>query len=202
MKKYLKKIFKQKEQKSKFLQQQDRFLKKYPNYEIGSGSYGIPIVHDWHEGTTLVIGNYCSIANNVQILLGGHHRTDWVSTYPFPAYVPQASHIKNYGGTNGDVIIGSDVWLCANCIILSGVTIGHGSVITNGAVVTKDVEPYSIVGGNPAKHIKYRFEEKIRADLLKTQWWNWPTEEIHSITDIFCSDDIQNFLEYARSRKV
>lgn len=109
MKKLIKKLLGKNEKKSKFLRQKDKFLKKYPSYKIGEGSYGIPTVYDWREGTTLEIGNYCSISVNVQIFLGGHHRADWVSTYPFPEFVPQASHIGNYGGSNGDVIIGSDV---------------------------------------------------------------------------------------------
>lgn len=184
----------------RFLRPQVRFRARYPNYEIGLGSYGMPYVHDWDEGSTLRIGSYCSIADNVQIFLGGHHRADWVSTYPFPAYLPEASDIREYGGTRGDVVIGSDVWICANSTILSGVNIGHGAVIANGAVVSRDVEPYSIVAGNPATRIRWRFDEHIRNELLNIAWWEWPEEEIRRTVSLLCSDDLAGFLRYARSR--
>lgn len=184
----------------RLLRPQAQFRERYPDYQIGVGSYGLPIVHDWNEGSTLRIGRYCSIANNVQIFLGGHHRTDWVTTYPFPAYLPEASHIDAYGGTRGDVKIGSDVWLCANCVILSGVTVGHGAVVANGAVVSRDVEPYSIVAGNPAEVVRWRFNEDIRNALLETAWWDWPEKEIRAVVSLLCSEDLTAFLSYARSR--
>jgi len=185
----------------RFFRQKGKFLKKYPDYKVGDGTYGIPIVRDWNEGSTLEIGSYCSISWNVKIYLGGLHRTDWVSQYPFPAYWPPANDIKNYGGTKGDVLIGSDVWVCENAIILSGVSIGHGAVIANSAVVTKDVQPYEIVGGNPAKHIRYRFEKEIREKLLATKWWDWPVEEVLGISEMLCSQHITRLLEYAEQRK-
>lgn len=204
--KILKKIFghlfsdKNNERYEKFHRQKRKFLKKYPNYTTGDGTYGIPNVYDWNEGSTLKIGSYCSISGNVNIYLGGNHRTDWVSTYPFPAYIPEASDITGYGKTRGDVSIGSDVWIAANVNILSGVNIGHGAVIANGSIVTKDIEPYSIVAGNPAKIIGYRFEEDIRELLLATKWWEWPLEEVFSVTNLICSDSIEKFLEYAEKR--
>lgn len=184
----------------RFLRPQARFREYYPDYEIGLGSYGLPKVHDWREGSTLRIGSYCSIADNVQIFLGGHHRTDWVTTYPFPAYLPEASYIEEYGGTRGDVEIGSDVWLCANCVILSGVRIGHGAVVANGAVVSRDVEPYAIVAGNPAVLVRWRFDEPTRDALLESAWWDWPEEEIRTVVSLLCSEDLAAFLSYARSR--
>jgi len=80
------------------------------------------------------------------------------------------------------------------------VTIGHGAVVANSAVVTKDVAPYEIVGGNPAKHIRWRFDEETRALLLKSAWWNWPEQEILTITDILCSDNIADFVSYLNNR--
>lgn len=198
-KKILRKIIKKKKP-ARFFRQQQKFLQHYPNYQIGAGSYGIPIVRDWNEGSTLQIGSYCSIAENVRIFLGGHHRTDWVSQYPFPAYWPPAKHIKDFGGTNGDVIIGSDVWLCENSVILSGVNIGHGAVIANSAVVTKNVQPYEIVGGNPARHIRYRFDENTRNLLLKSQWWNWPVDEVLAISELLCQPDLEAFFAYVKQR--
>lgn len=177
------------------------FKRRYPHFEYGTGSYGVPDVKFIHEGTTLKIGAYCSIAKGVLILLGGNHRTDWVSTYPFPAMLKQARHIKDYEESRGDVLIGSDVWLCANSTILSGVTIGHGAVVAAGALVCKDVAPFSIVAGNPARVIGWRFDEQTREALLASEWWNWPQEEVASVVERLCSEDATGFLEYARSRK-
>jgi acetyltransferase-like isoleucine patch superfamily enzyme len=177
-----------------------RFRQRYPDYDFGRGSYGLPEVHDWHEGSTLSIGAYCSIAEGVQIFLGGHHRADWVTTYPFPAMLPQAAHIGGYSGTNGSVRIGNDVWLCSNSTILSGVTVGDGAVIAAGALVTRDVEPYAVVGGNPARFLRWRFPEEQRVQLLQSRWWDWPEEEVHGLADKLCSDDIEDFLAYTRQR--
>lgn len=187
-----------------YVRQQEKFIKRYPNYEIGTASYGLPIVHDNHEGTTLKIGAYCSIASNVQIFLGGQHRTDWVSNYPFPFFFEMdAQYRKRYesGGSRGDVIIGSDVWLCANCIILSGVTIGHGAVIANGAVISRDVAPYAVMAGNPAKQIKWRFDEATRNALLESAWWDWSEDEINKVLNKLCNDNLTDFLNYAKERQ-
>ncbi|ARU86839.1 CatB-related O-acetyltransferase [Pseudomonas sp. M30-35] len=180
---------------------QEHFKRRYPRYEYGTGSYGMPNVKDFREGTTLKIGAYCSIANGVLIVLGGNHRTDWITTYPFPAKLKEASHIKGYDGSRGDVIIGSDVWLCTNSTILSGVTIGHGAVVAAGSLVNRDVAPYSIVAGNPARVIGWRFDEPTREALVATNWWHWPKEEVASVVEQLCSDDIVGFLEYARNRR-
>jgi chloramphenicol O-acetyltransferase type B len=177
-----------------------RFQQLYPDFEMGPHTYGVPVVHDWKNGTRLKIGAYCSIAENVEIFLGGNHRTDWVSSYPFPAFFPEVRHIRDHTLSRGDVVIGSDVWLCRNCTILSGVTIGHGAVVASGAVVTRDVEPYAIVAGNPARVIRYRFDEPTRKALLETAWWEWPEEEVRRVMDKLCSENIDDFLAYARQR--
>jgi tetrahydrodipicolinate N-succinyltransferase len=85
-------------------------------------------------------------------------------------------------------------------VILSGVSIGHGAVVANSAIVTKDVAAYEIVGGNPAKHIRWRFDESTREALLASAWWDWPEEEVLSIVELLCSDDITKFLDYAKNR--
>lgn len=177
------------------------FKKTYPNYTIGINCYGLPNIKNVHKDAILSIGSYCSIAPNVKIYMGGLHRTDWVTNYPFPAFFPQVQHIKNFEPTKGNITIGSDVWLCANCVILSGVTIGHGSVVANSAIVTKDVPPYAIVGGNPAKLIRYRFDEPTRSALLASAWWDWPEKEVLSIADKLCSEDIDDFLHYVENRQ-
>jgi chloramphenicol O-acetyltransferase type B len=184
-----------------FNRQQVKFRQRYPDYALGAGTYGMPIVHDWNEGSTLQIGAYCSIASNVQIFLGGQHAISWVSTYPFPEFFTEARHIKNPISTKGDVIIGSDVWLCANCTVLSGVTIGHGAVIASGAVVSRNVEPYAIMAGNPAQRVRWRFDEYTRMSLLESAWWGWSVAEIRQVVDMICSDNIAEFIAYAHSRK-
>ncbi len=176
------------------------FRLRYPDYEIGDGSYGLPEVYDFDEGSTLRIGSYTSIAAEVRIVLGGHHRVDWLSTFPFPAMFEEASDIVGYNGTHGDVVIGSDVWLCTGSMVLSGVTIGHGAVVAAGAVVTRDVEPYSIVAGNPARHLRWRFDVGQRDALLASQWWSWPEREIRSVAKLLCSSDMTAFMEYISSR--
>lgn len=178
-----------------------RFRQAYPDYGFGRGSYGLPLVHDWKEGSTLNIGAYCSIAEGVQIFLGGHHRADWVTTFPFPAMLPEAAHISDYSGTHGDVTIGNDVWLCSGCTILSGVTVGSGAIIAAGALVTRDVEPYAVMGGNPAKFLRWRFPEEQRHQLLQSAWWDWPEAELNGLAGTLCSDDVEGFLSYARQRR-
>jgi chloramphenicol O-acetyltransferase type B len=184
-----------------FEKQQDKFRKRYPGYVLGIGTYGLPHVHDDNEGTTLRIGAYCSIASGVSIFLGKNHRTDWISSYPFPVFFEEARSIPHSASSRGDVTIGSDVWLCANCTILSGVTIGHGAVVAAGAVVARDVEPYAVVAGNPAKLVRWRFDEATRQALLTAAWWDWPISEIRGIMEYLCSNELQNFLMYARNRK-
>lgn len=185
----------------KLLRGQAKLRAQYPHYEFGVGTYGMPKVHDWEEGSTLRIGAYCSIAEGVEILLGGHHRIDWISSYPFSKFTDEASHISDFGGTRGDVVIGNDVWLGTGCMILSGVTIGDGAVVAAKAVVTRDVPPYSVAAGNPARIVRWRFDEPTRAALLKSARWEWPETEIRNVVSLLCSSDATAFLTYARHRE-
>jgi len=183
-----------------FKRQQEKIRKLYSNVVVGFGTYGVPTVHDSSGGTLLRIGSYCSIASGVQVFLGSNHRTDWVSSYPFPAFFDEVASVKHFVMSRGDVTVGSDVWLCANCMILSGVTIGHGAVVGAGAVVTRDVEPYSVVAGNPAKHVRWRFDEATRRALLEAAWWDWPVTELRGVMELLCSDQIHRLLDYAQQR--
>jgi acetyltransferase-like isoleucine patch superfamily enzyme len=145
------------------------------SYISGPGSYV--------EAAT--IGKFCSIARHVVIGASGHNY-NWVTT-------STAIVSKAYGLVDEDVkqiqkempVIGNDVWIGINAIIMRGVTIGDGAVIAAGSVVTANVAPYSIVGGIPAKHIKYRFNDETVKKLLKIQWWNWSDEKIKQNVDLF-----------------
>lgn len=164
--------------------------------EMGEGSYFSPHVHSWGQGTKLKVGKYSSIAQTVNVLLGGDHRIDWVTTYPFSDNWPQAQHIKGHPKTKGDVIIGNDVWIGQDARILSGVKIGDGAVVGACAVVAKDVPPYAIVVGNPAKIIRYRFDEATIEKLLKIQWWDWRKDEISRALPLMLSNDMDAFIRY------
>jgi acetyltransferase-like isoleucine patch superfamily enzyme len=165
---------------------------------FGKYTYGIPTIHFSDSGSNLIVGNFCQIAANVHIYLGGNHRTDFVTTYPFGhIYENIFDNFNNKGqhpATKGDVIIGNDVWIAANVTIMSGITIGDGAVIANNSHVIKDVEPYSIVGGNPAKFIKYRFSKEQIDKLLKIKWWNWDDEKINKYIYLLFNNNIDNFI--------
>jgi acetyltransferase-like isoleucine patch superfamily enzyme len=164
-------------------------------YVIGDYTYGKPRVVSWGEGTSFRIGKYCSISTHVIIFLGSEHRTDWVSTYPFPYLWKEASSINGHPFSKGDVIIGNDVYIGYHVTILSGVTIGDGAAIGAGSVVTKDVPPYAIVAGNPARIVRYRFDEKIIQKLLQIKWWDWPDEKIRENIHLICCDSIDAFIK-------
>lgn len=169
-------------------------------FSIGEHSYGRPKVRFANSGCRLTIGRYCSIADKVEILLGGNHRTDWVSTYPFGAFPdiwPEAP--QDFHASRGDVVIGSDVWLGSGAMILSGVTIGHGAVIAAHAVVTRDVPPYAIVGGNPAKVIRLRFTPERIANLLTTAWWDLPPAEVGRLVPLLQSGRLDEALDAMRA---
>lgn len=142
-------------------------------YKVGRGTYGDPKIEQWGEQTTLKVGNYCSISGGVKILLGGNHRADWVTTYPFSVFRESAKHIKGHPVSRGDVVIGHDVWIGIDATILSGVNIGNGAIIGASAIVTRDVPAYSVVAGNPAKIVKQRFSEEDITILQSLKWWHW-----------------------------
>lgn len=168
---------------------------------IGEFTYGNPELKSWDEKSILQIGKFCSIADKVTIFLGGEHRSDWVTTYPFSTFLAEYSHIKGHPKSKGNVIIGNDVWIASGVTILSGITIGDGAIIGCNSLVSKDVSPYAIVGGNPTKVIRYRFEENIIKELLEMQWWNWQLEDIEKAIPLLANIDIEGFISYYKNLK-
>jgi acetyltransferase-like isoleucine patch superfamily enzyme len=156
-------------------------MEKIMSYvQSGTKTYGANKIEvfQWNEGAICRIGKYCSVADRVKIFLGGDHKVNWVSTFPH----------KEQNGTKGDIIIGNDVWLGHGVTIMSGVTIGDGAVIAANSHVVKNVEPYTVSGGNPAKFIRYRFEKSIIDLLLELKWWDLQENEINDMKDILCSE--------------
>lgn len=166
----------------------------YAAYCIGDYSYGCPEVLTWGEGATLKIGKYCSIAKGSKILLVAEHHVEWITTYPFHPFFPDAREYTLEPGTKGDVIIGNDVWIGTEAIILSGVHIGNGAVIGAGSVVTKHIEPYSIVVGNPARHVRFRFSIENIVKLEKIAWWDWPLTKVREAWPLLLSSNIEAFV--------
>ena len=144
------------------------------------------------EDHVVTIGGYCSIAANVEFMIGGNHHTGRISTFPFAG--------AGGPGSKGPITVGNDVWIGKNAFILSGVTVGDGAAIGANAVVTKDVRPYAIVAGNPARELRRRFEDADVERLLQIAWWNWPDEEVVSIAHLLTGSDISELVRYAEER--
>lgn len=144
--------------------------------KVGRYSYGALNVDDFNNKRMLTIGDFCSIADRVMFILDGDHNIRTLSTFPFKV---KALHIAEYEATSkGDITVEDDVWIGYNSTIMSGVTIGQGAVVASGAVVTKDVPPYAVVGGVPAKVIKYRFSPEVIQELLKIDYKKLTPETI------------------------
>lgn len=170
----------------------------FPLYDIGLGSYGDLSILAWDSKTRIKIGNYSSFAFDTCAILGGEHRIDWGTTYPFSKIWPEAAHIEGHPASHGDINIGADVWVGGRSTILSGVTIGHGAIIGAGSLVHRDVDPYAIVAGNPARFIRWRYEIpkmfEARSRLLEIAWWDWPPERIAKALPLLLQPDIQAFI--------
>lgn len=167
-----------------------------PNIEIGEYTIYNDFVNDpcdfeknnvlYHypiNGDKLKIGKFCSIACGSKFLFtSANHTLGSLSTYTFPIFFDEwgldAKNIRSAWDNKGDIVIGNDVWIGYEAVILSGVTIGNGAIIGTRAVVTKDVPPYTIVGGVPAKPIRRRFDDETIAELLRLRWWDWDKEKI------------------------
>lgn len=159
------------------------------DFEKNNVLYHYPINQD-----RLIIGKFCSIACGAKfIFTSANHTLQSLSTYPFPIFFEEwqlpVADIKNAWDNKGDIVIGNDVWIGYEAIILSGVHIGDGAIIGTRSVVTKDVEPYTIVGGVPARPIRKRFTEEIVQKLQNLQWWEWSYEKIRrKLPDLMTGD--------------
>lgn len=154
------------------------FVNDPMQFERNNVLYQYPINHD-----KLIIGKFCSIACGAKFIFNSaNHTLSSISTYPFPIFFEEwGLNIKDVAAAwdnKGDIIIGNDVWIGYEAVIMAGVTVGDGAIIGTRAVVTKDVPPYTIVGGVPAKPIRKRFDNEALDELLKIRWWDWPEEKI------------------------
>ncbi len=170
------------------------FVNDPRDFEKNNVLYHYPINYD-----RLIIGKFCSIACGAKFLFNcANHTLKSLSTYTFPLFFEewnlQKSDVASAWDNKGDIVIGHDVWIGYEAVIMGGVTIGNGAIIGARAVVTKDVEPYSIVGGVPAKEIRKRFTPEVIKRLQELQWWNWPTDKIQKSIPAIQSGNITALL--------
>ena len=168
------------------------FVNDPREFEKNNVLYHYPINHD-----KLKIGKFCSIACGAKFLFNSaNHTVKSLSTYPFPIFFEEwgldVKDITSAWDNKGDIVIGNDVWIGYEAVIMSGVTIGDGAIIGTRAVVTKDVPPYTIVGGVPAKQIRKRFPEKTISELLKLKWWDWTFKKISQNMEFIKNGDLKN----------
>jgi len=169
------------------------FVNDPTKFENNNVLYHYPVNHD-----KLIIGKYCSIACGAKFMFtSGNHKKESLSTYPFPLFFEEwgldRADITDAWDNNGDTVIGNDVWIGYEAVIMQGVHIGDGAIIGTRAVVTRDVPPYTIVGGIPAKEIRKRFSQDVITQLLKLQWWNWDDKTVQERLPDIMRGDIASF---------
>lgn len=173
----------------------------YSKVELGDYSYmnDMAEVQCFRRTHTINIGKYCSIGK-CRFVLDGDHNTSYASTFPFKEFGFSEKAKENKHDKNTDVIVGNDVWICDEAVIYGGVVIGNGAVVAGNSVVTRNVEPYTIVAGNPAKVVKYRFSHNQCKEMNNVEWWDLPHEIICNELAPYM-DDVSDFLERAKSLK-
>jgi len=180
---------------------------RHPNIRVGRFSYYSGYYHGHsfddcarfllpdEEADKLIIGSFCSIGTGAAFIMAGNqgHRHDWISTFPFfwMQEVPAFEGARNGYRAAGDTAVGHDVWIGSEAIIMPGIRIGHGAVIGTRAVVTRDVEPYAVMGGNPARLIRKRFDDARIALLLEMQWWDWADDALRAAMPLLTSGDVE-----------
>lgn len=171
---------------------------KSPFISVGDFTYGVPEVRfNRNEMESVSIGKFCSIAAGVKIFGGGEHDSRWATTYPFCVFLKEFSNIDGYPAyRQRRTKIGNDVWIGEDARILNGVSVGDGAIIGTAAIVTKDVPPYAIVAGNPARVIRYRFESDVIEKLMEMQWWDWTDSQIYQAVLLLESEDIDGLYDY------
>lgn len=183
-----------------------------PNIKVGRYSYYSGYYHGHSfdecarylppdEGVDqLIVGSFCSIGSGAAFIMAGNqgHRNEWISTFPFywmseePAF---AGAQNGYEGA-GDTVIGNDVWIGSEAVIMPGIKVGDGAVIGTRALVTRDVEPYAIIGGNPAKTIRKRFDERTVQMLLEMKWWDWPIDQLQAVMPLMTSGNVEALYQH------
>ena len=167
-----------------------------PRVTVGRWTFGEPLIPTFAGvEVTVEIGSFCSIGADVMLLLGAGHNTAWVSTWPIKEVFGLSGQYEQHPIYRGPTVIGNDVWIGRDALILDGITIGHGAVIGARAVVTKDVRPYAVVAGVPAREIRRRFTDEQVDALLEIAWWDWPDEQIIREADALNGADINDFLD-------
>ncbi|MHB8243040.1 MAG: CatB-related O-acetyltransferase [Solirubrobacteraceae bacterium] len=163
---------------------------------LGRCSYGSPLVATFPGDTASVrVGSFCSIGPDVILMDGGDHRLDWITTFPFRAYLElPGAYADGHPRSRGDIEIGSDVWIGRGARVRSGVTVGDGAVIGAYSVVTRDVRPYAVVAGVPAREVHRRFSDQQIDALLQIAWWEWPMDAIERSVPQLCGDDLDSFI--------
>ncbi|HEY6783009.1 MAG TPA: CatB-related O-acetyltransferase [Candidatus Dormibacteraeota bacterium] len=178
-----------------------RYAQERDTYETeplsrGRYSYGTPLITRHPLGSEHVrIGSFVSIAPEVVLQDGGSHRTDWVTAFPLRACLGlPGAYEDGHPRSRGDTLIGNDVWIGRGACVLSGITIADGAAVAAFSVITKDVPPYTIVGGNPAREIRKRFSEEQIDALLQIAWWDWPLEKIVECVEELSDPDVDRFI--------
>lgn len=164
---------------------------------MGNMSYYAPNVVKYKgDSGRVLIGNFASVAPDADFYVGGLHRVEWVSLYGLRAMLDlPGAYEDGFTHGRGDIVVGGDTWITNGATVMSGVTIGDGAVVGTKAVVAKDVRPYAIVVGNPAKEIGRRFSDEQVETLLRIRWWDWPTELVAERVDLLSSPDLDAFIE-------
>lgn len=171
----------------------------FDNIDVGKNSYGRIGVQRYNTtGEGLKIGNYVSIADNVLFILGGNHQINTLTSFPFKSFYGLKSHCDSQ--TKGVINVKDEVWIGNNVLILSGVTIGKGAIIAAGSVISKDVAPYTIVGGNPAKTIRNRFSESVTTKLLNFDLSVYPDEKVKAKINLLYEEITEENIDYILSQ--